>query len=45
MAGNSQRPNSVSTWEGTTDLVDFVSTHFKVDLSEYWDGKLELFLT
>jgi 2,4-dichlorophenol 6-monooxygenase len=27
--------------EGPTGLVDFVSTHFKADLSEYWDGKLE----
>ena len=24
--------------EGPTKLVDFVSTHFKADLSEYWDG-------
>jgi 2,4-dichlorophenol 6-monooxygenase len=28
--------------EGPTGLVDFVSTHFKADLSEYWDGKLEV---
>lgn len=26
--------------EGPTQLVDFVSTHFKADLSDYWDGKL-----
>lgn len=25
--------------EGPTQIVDFVSTHFKADLSEYWDGK------
>jgi 2,4-dichlorophenol 6-monooxygenase len=25
--------------EGPTGLVDFVSTHFKADLSKYWDGK------
>ena len=25
--------------EGPTQLVDFVSTHFKADLSNYWDGK------
>lgn len=24
--------------EGVSGLVDFVSTHFKADLSEYWDG-------
>jgi 2,4-dichlorophenol 6-monooxygenase len=24
--------------EGQTKLVDFVSTHFKADLSQYWDG-------
>jgi 2,4-dichlorophenol 6-monooxygenase len=30
--------------EGPTGLVDFVSTHFKANLSAYWDGKLELCL-
>jgi 2,4-dichlorophenol 6-monooxygenase len=25
--------------EGPTGLVDFVSTHFRADLSKYWDGK------
>jgi 2,4-dichlorophenol 6-monooxygenase len=24
--------------EGPTGLVDFVSTHFRADLSKYWDG-------
>jgi 2,4-dichlorophenol 6-monooxygenase len=26
--------------EGPRNLVDFVSTHFRADLSEYWDGVL-----
>jgi len=28
--------------EDHTKLVDFVSTHFKADLSDYWDGKSTL---
>jgi 2,4-dichlorophenol 6-monooxygenase len=24
--------------EGMTGILDFVSTHFKADLSDYWDG-------
>jgi 2,4-dichlorophenol 6-monooxygenase len=27
------------TMEGPKKIVDFVSTHFKADLSDYWDGK------
>lgn len=29
--------------EGPTNLVNIVSTHFRADLSEYWDGKLLVF--
>lgn len=25
--------------EGPAGIIDFVSTHFKADLSDYWDGK------
>lgn len=28
--------------EGPTQIVDFVSTHFKADLSDYWDGQASL---
>ncbi len=24
--------------EGLAGIIDFVSTHFKADLSDYWDG-------
>jgi 2,4-dichlorophenol 6-monooxygenase len=39
--GKLSTPKLGINMEGPTGLVDFVSTHFKADLSEYWDGKLE----
>jgi 2,4-dichlorophenol 6-monooxygenase len=38
--GKLSTPKLGINMEGPTGLVDFVSTHFKADLSEYWDGKL-----
>jgi 2,4-dichlorophenol 6-monooxygenase len=32
-------PKIGARMEGPTNLVDFVSTHFRADLSKYWDGK------
>jgi 2,4-dichlorophenol 6-monooxygenase len=40
--GKLSTPKLGINMEGPTGLVDFVSTHFKADLSEYWDGKSEL---
>lgn len=37
--GKFSTPKLGINMEGPTGLVDFVSTHFKADLSEYWDGK------
>ena len=38
--GKLSTPKLDINMEGPTGLVDFVSTHFKADLSEYWDGRL-----
>jgi hypothetical protein len=38
--GKTAGPKIGVKMEGPTGLVDFVSTHFKADLSKYWDGKL-----
>jgi 2,4-dichlorophenol 6-monooxygenase len=38
-AGKLSRPKLGINMEGPTKIVDFVSTHFKADLSDYWDGK------
>lgn len=37
-AGKLSTPKLGINMEGITGLVDFVSTHFKADLSRYWDG-------
>lgn len=41
-AGKLSTPKLGIQMDGPTGLVDFVSTHFKADLSPYWDGKLTL---
>lgn len=37
--GKLSTPKLNINMEGVTGLVDFVSTHFKADLSEYWDDR------
>ncbi|KAH6722119.1 FAD binding domain-containing protein [Leptodontidium sp. MPI-SDFR-AT-0119] len=37
--GKFSTPKLGINMEGPTGLVDFVSTHFKADLSEYWDDR------
>ncbi|KAH7407316.1 FAD binding domain protein [Cadophora sp. MPI-SDFR-AT-0126] len=37
--GKLSTPKLGINMEGPTGLVDFVSTHFKADLSEYWDDR------
>ncbi|KAI9742378.1 MAG: hypothetical protein M1818_003911 [Claussenomyces sp. TS43310] len=38
-AGKLSTPKLGINMEGPTGLVDFVTTHFKADLSEYWDDR------
>ncbi|KAI9836769.1 MAG: hypothetical protein M1819_000934 [Sarea resinae] len=44
-AGKTAGPRIGVQMEGPTGIVDFVSVHFKADLSKYWDGMIPLIST
>lgn len=37
--GKMSTPKLGINMEGPAGIIDFVSTHFKADLSDYWDGR------